>query len=157
MPNDTTQQRKPETNPPLLQIREPLQQSDNFPTNGTILAITRCSNTDFDNKRQLRDYYQQINHVVVEDPITKTKWSNIPITFSAQDINLPLLPHTDATVVAIHTNKWDVTRILIENGSQAEILFISDLKKWATIESNWKSKWSLSMASVAEELSQLAS
>jgi hypothetical protein len=57
MPNNTTQLRKPETNPPpppSLQICEPLQQSDNFPTHDIILTITRGSITDFDNKRQHR-------------------------------------------------------------------------------------------------------
>jgi hypothetical protein len=55
MPNNANQQTKPETNPPTpppLQIREPLQQIDSFPTHGTILTITEGSNTDFDNKRQ---------------------------------------------------------------------------------------------------------
>jgi hypothetical protein len=105
MPNSTNQQTKPETNtppPPLLQICEPPQQNDNFPTNETNLTITRGSNTAFDNKRQLRDYYRQVNHVVVEDPITKTKWSHIPITFSAQDIKLASFPQTDAMVITIH-------------------------------------------------------
>jgi hypothetical protein len=44
--------------------------------------------TDFDNKRQQRDYYRKVNHVAIEGPITQTKWSYIPITFTAQDVNL---------------------------------------------------------------------
>jgi hypothetical protein len=70
------------------QAQEPLQQPRNFSTHGTIPTITGGSNTDFETKRQCRDYYQQVNHVTVEGPITKTKWSHIPITFSSQDINL---------------------------------------------------------------------
>jgi hypothetical protein len=91
MPNNKTQQNKSEPNPPqppLLQIHDPSQQSYIFPTHGTILTITGGSNTDFVNKRQWRDYYRQVNHVVVEGPVTKTKWSHIPITFSVEDINL---------------------------------------------------------------------
>jgi hypothetical protein len=75
MPNNANQQTKPETNPPTpppLQIREPLQQIDSFPTHGTILTITEGPNTDFDNKRQQRDYYRQVNHVSIEGPITQT-------------------------------------------------------------------------------------
>jgi hypothetical protein len=120
MRNNTNQQNKPETNPPpppLLQICEPLQQTDNFPTHGKIFTITEGSNNNFDNKRQHRDYYWQVNHVDVEGPINKTKWSYIPITFLAQDINLALLPHTDVMVVTIHINRWDVNRILVDNGS----------------------------------------
>jgi hypothetical protein len=102
MPNNANPQIKPEANPPppppLLQIREPPQQIDSFPTNGTILTIIGGSNTDFDTKRQQSDYYRQVNHVVVEGPVTQTKWFHIPITFLVQDINLASFPHTDAMV-----------------------------------------------------------
>jgi hypothetical protein len=53
----------------------------------------------------------------------------MPITFSFQDVNLASFPHTDAMVVTIHTDEWDVTKILIDNGSQAEILFLTAFDK----------------------------
>jgi hypothetical protein len=53
----------------------------------------------------------------------------MPITFSAQDINLTSFPHTDAIVVIVHIDRWDVTNILIDNGSQAEILFLATFDK----------------------------
>jgi hypothetical protein len=34
-------------------------------------------------------------------------------------------PHTVATVITAHIDKWNVTRVLIDNGSQGEILFLS--------------------------------
>jgi hypothetical protein len=70
-----------------------------------------------------------VNHVAVEGPITETKWSHIPITFSAQDVNLTSFPHTDAMVLTIHIDRWDVSKILVDNGSQVEILFLSTFKK----------------------------
>jgi hypothetical protein len=33
-------------------------------------------------------------------------------------------------VVTIHIDKWDVTRIIIGSGSQAEILFMTALRNW---------------------------
>jgi hypothetical protein len=39
-------------------------------------------------------------------------------------------------VVIVHIDRWDVTRILVNNGSQAEILFLSAFEKMAMIESN---------------------
>jgi hypothetical protein len=53
----------------------------------------------------------------------------MPITFSAQDVNLALFPHTDTIVVTVHIDKWDMTKILINNGSQAEILFLAAFDK----------------------------
>jgi hypothetical protein len=55
--------------------------------------------------------YREVNHVAVECPITQTKWSHIPITFST------------------HIDRWDVSKILVNNGSQAEILFLSTFEK----------------------------
>jgi hypothetical protein len=121
--------RNQSTTTTLLQIHEPPQQTDTFPTHGAILTITGGSNIDFNNKRQRRDYYRQVNHVIVKGPITQTKWFHIPITFSAQDINLASFPHTDAMVITIHTDRWGITKILIDNGSQAEILFLAALEK----------------------------
>jgi hypothetical protein len=129
MSNSIAQQNKTESNPPPLQIWEPPQHNNNNPTHGTILTVTRNSNADIKNKRQQRDYYRQVNHVVVEDPITKAKWSHMPITFSVEDINLALFPHTNALVVTVYIDRWDITRILIDNGSQAEILFLSVFEK----------------------------
>jgi hypothetical protein len=103
--NNTNPQVKIEASPPpppSPQIQEPQQQNDTFPTHGTILTITEGSNTDFDTKRQCRDYYREVNHVAVESPITQTKWSHIYITFSTQDVNLASFPHTDAMVLTIH-------------------------------------------------------
>jgi hypothetical protein len=61
--------------------------------------------------------------------ITHTKWSHIPITFSAQDVNLASFPHTDAMVLTVHIDQLDVSKILVDNGSQAEILFLSTFEK----------------------------
>jgi hypothetical protein len=121
-----------EANPPLPpppQTHEPQQQNEAFPTHGTILTITGGSNIGFDTKRQHRFYYREVNHVAVEGPITKTKWSHIPITFFDQDVKLTSFPHTDAMVPTIHIDWSDVSKILIDIGSQAEILFLSTFEK----------------------------
>jgi hypothetical protein len=117
--NTNANQLKAEPNPLLpplpQQAQEPPQETENFPTHDTILIITGGSNTDFKTKRQRSDYYCQVNHVTVEGAITQTKWSHMPITFSSQDINLTSFPHTDALVVRVHIDRWDVTKILIDN------------------------------------------
>jgi hypothetical protein len=53
----------------------------------------------------------------------------MPITFSAQDVNLASFSHTNAMVVTVHIDRWDVTEILIDNGSQAKILFLACFRK----------------------------
>jgi hypothetical protein len=44
----------------------------------------------------------------------------MPITFSTQDVNLASFPHTDAMVLTVNIDRWDVTKILIDNGSQVK-------------------------------------
>jgi hypothetical protein len=51
------------------------------------------------------------------------------ITFSSQDINLTSFPHTNDMAVTVNIDRWDVTKILIDNGSQAEILFLTTFDK----------------------------
>jgi hypothetical protein len=77
----------------------------------------------------------------------------MPTTFSTKGVNLALFPHTDAMVLTIHINRWDVTKIHIDNGSQEEILFLSAIEKWAMTRSSSKSRRSPSMASKAKESS----
>jgi hypothetical protein len=83
----------------------------------------------FENKRQRREYYRQVNHVAVEGPIILTKWSHMQITFTEANIKLASFPHIDEMVITTHIDKWNVTRMLVDNGSQAEILFLSTFKQ----------------------------
>jgi hypothetical protein len=67
--------------------------------------------------------------MVVKGPVIKTKWSHMSITFLVEYTNLASFPHTDAMVIIVHIDRWDVTKILIDNGRQAEILFLSTFDK----------------------------
>jgi hypothetical protein len=53
----------------------------------------------------------------------------MPITFFSQDINLTPFPDTDDVVFIVHIDRWDVTKILIDNDSQAKILFVATFDK----------------------------
>jgi hypothetical protein len=94
--------------PPPPQLRNLRNKTRIFPTHGTIHTITKGSNTDFETKRQRRDYYRQVNHVAIEGPITHTKWSHMLIIFSSQEINLTSFPHTDVMVITVHIDRWDM-------------------------------------------------
>jgi hypothetical protein len=51
--------------------------------------------------------------------MTWTKLSHIQLTFTVADIKLVSFPYTDAMVITSHIDKWDITRVLVDNGSQA--------------------------------------
>jgi hypothetical protein len=86
--------------------------------------ITGGSSADFDTKRQKRDHYRSINHVAVTGPVVQTKWSHVPLTFDARDIDLRSAPHIDAMVINCSVVGWDLHKVLVDNGSQADIIFL---------------------------------
>jgi hypothetical protein len=83
----------------------------------------------FENKREKQEQYHQVKHVAVEVPIVCTKWSNVQITFTDADIKPTSLMHMDTMVITTHDDKWNVTRVRVDNGSQAEILFLSTFEQ----------------------------
>jgi hypothetical protein len=62
------------------------------PYRGVIHMITGGSSTDFDTKRQKRDHYRSINHVAITGPVVQMKWSHVPLTFDARDVDLRSAP-----------------------------------------------------------------
>jgi hypothetical protein len=86
--------------------------------------ITGGSSADFDTKRQKRDHYRNINHVTVNGPVVQTKWSHVPLTFDARDVDLRSAPHIDAMVINCSMAGWDLHKVLVDNGSQADMIFL---------------------------------
>jgi hypothetical protein len=94
------------------------------PYRGVIHMITGGSSIDFDTKRQKRDHYRSINHVAVTGPVVQTKWSHVPLTFDARDVDLRNAPHIDVVVINCSVAGWDLHKVLVDNGSQADIIFL---------------------------------
>jgi hypothetical protein len=86
--------------------------------------ITRGSSVDFKTKRQKRDHYRSVNHVALTDPVVQTRWSHVPLTFDARDVDLRSAPHVDAMVINCSVAGWDLHKVLVDNGSQANIIFL---------------------------------
>jgi hypothetical protein len=154
--SQTTQPKIEPSNPPPPppQNQESSQQATNFPTFKTMHTIIGGSNLNFENKRQKREHYRQVNHVAVKGPIVRTKWSHAQITFIEASIKLVSFPHMDAMVITVHIDKWNVTRLLVDNGSQAEILFLSTFEQMVSVRNSWRKHRSLCMVSDDRKLSQ---
>ena len=90
------------------------------------------SSADFDTKRQKRDHYRSINHVAVTGPVVQTKWSHVPLTFDARDVDLRSAPHIDAMVINCSVAGCDLHKVLVNNGSQADIIFLHAFDRMAS-------------------------
>jgi hypothetical protein len=86
--------------------------------------ITGGSSVDFDTKQQKKDHYRSVNHVALSSLVVQTKWSHVPLTFDARDIDLRSAPHADAMVINCRVAGWDLHKVLVNNGSQADIIFL---------------------------------
>jgi hypothetical protein len=86
--------------------------------------ITGGSSVDFDTKRQKRDHYQSVNHVALTGPVVQTNWSHVLLTFDARDVDLCSAPHADAMVINCRVARWDLHKVLVDNDSQADIIFL---------------------------------
>jgi hypothetical protein len=47
----------------------------------------------------------------------QTKWSHVPLTFDARDVDLRSAPHIDAMVINCSVVGWDLHKVLVDNGS----------------------------------------
>jgi hypothetical protein len=87
--------------------------------------ITRGSNVDFDTKRQKKDHYRSVNHVALTGPVVQMKWSHVPLTFDARDVDLRSAPHAAAMVINYMVAGWDrLHKVLVDNDNQADIIFL---------------------------------
>jgi hypothetical protein len=86
--------------------------------------ITGGSSMDFEKKRQKRDHYRSVNHVALTGPVVQTRWSHVPLTFDARDVDLRSAPHIDAMVINCSVAGWDLHKVLVDKDSQADIIFL---------------------------------
>jgi hypothetical protein len=69
---------------------------------------------------QKKEAQRRVQHVGVQGPFIKSKWSHIPITFSQEDLQLKDYPHNDAMVISCVIKWFLVHNVLVETGSAAD-------------------------------------
>jgi hypothetical protein len=88
-----------------------------------VLPIPGGSSSEPANKKQKKEAQRRVQHVGVQGPFIKSKWSHIPITFSQEDLQLKDYPHNDAMVISCVIKGFLVHNVLVDTGSAADIIF----------------------------------
>jgi hypothetical protein len=94
-----------------------------------VLPITGGSSSEPANKKQKKEAQRRVQHVGVQGPFMKSKWSHIPITFSQEDLQLKEYPHNDAMVISCVIKGFLVHNVLVDTGSAANIIFVKAYKQ----------------------------
>jgi hypothetical protein len=94
-----------------------------------VLPITDSSSSEPANKKQKKEAQRRVQHVGVQGPFIKSKWSHIPISYSQEELQLKDYPHNDAMVISCVIKGFLVHNVLVDTGSAADIIFAKAFRK----------------------------
>jgi hypothetical protein len=93
------------------------------------MPITGSSAMEFETKRQRNNYFRSVNTIINDSPTARPEWAKVPITFTKQDFRLKSTDHNDAMVIEVNIAGWVIGKVLVDNGSSTDILFMKTFKK----------------------------
>jgi hypothetical protein len=99
-----------------------------------VLPITGGSSSEPTNKKQKKEAQRRVQHVGVQGPFIKSKWSHIPITFSQEDLQLKDYPYNDAMVISCVIKGFLAHNVLVDTGSAADIIFAKAFRQMQELE-----------------------
>jgi hypothetical protein len=94
-----------------------------------VLPITCGSSSEPTNKKQKMEAQRRVQHVGVQGPFIKSKWSHIPITFSQEDLHLKDYPHNDAMFISCVIKGFLVHNVLVDTVSAGDIIFVKAFRQ----------------------------
>jgi hypothetical protein len=84
---------------------------------------------EFETKKQRSNYFRSVNTIINDGPAARLEWAKVPITFTEEDFRLKSEIHNDAMVIEVNIAGWVIGKVLVENGSLADILFLKTFEK----------------------------
>jgi hypothetical protein len=94
-----------------------------------VFPITGGSSFEPANKKQKKEAQRRVQHVGVQGPFIKSKWSHVLITFSQEDLQLKDYPHNDDMVISCVIKGFLVHNVLVDTGSATDIIFAKDFRQ----------------------------
>jgi hypothetical protein len=70
-----------------------------------------------------------VNTIINDGPAARPEWAKVLITFTEEYFRLKSTNHNDAMVIEVNIAVWIIGKILVDNGSSADILFLKTFEK----------------------------
>jgi hypothetical protein len=99
-----------------------------------VFPITSGLSFEPANKKQKKEAPRRVQHVGVQGPFIKSKWSHVSITFSQEDLQLKDYPHNDAMVISCVIKGFLVHNVLVDMGSAADIIFAKAFRQMQELD-----------------------
>jgi hypothetical protein len=93
------------------------------------MPILGGSAMEFETKKQINNYFRSVNTIINDGPAARPEWAKVPITFTEEDFKLKSANHNVAMVIEVNIAGWVIGKILLDNGSSADILFFKTFEK----------------------------
>jgi hypothetical protein len=93
------------------------------------MSITGGSTMEFETKRQRNSYFKSVNTIINDGPAARPEWAKVPITFTEEDFKMKSTDHNDAMLIKVDIARWVIGKILVDNGSSVDILFLKTFEK----------------------------
>jgi hypothetical protein len=93
------------------------------------MPITGWSAMKFETKKQRNNYFRSVNTIINDGPAAQPEWAKVPITVTEEDFKLKSTNHNDAIVIKVNIAGWVIRKILVDNLSSADILFLKTFEK----------------------------
>jgi hypothetical protein len=94
-----------------------------------VLLVTGGSSFEPTNKKQKKEAQRRVQHVGVQGPYVKSKWSHVPITFCQEDLQLKDYPHNDSMIISCVIKSFLVHNVLVDTGSAVGIIFVKAFRQ----------------------------
>jgi hypothetical protein len=101
------------------------------------MPITGGSAMEFETKKQRNNYFRSVNTIINDGPAARPEWAKVPITFTEEDFRLKSAIHNDAMVIEVNIAGWVIGKVLVDNGSSADILFLKTFEKMNLSQHMW--------------------
>jgi hypothetical protein len=103
-------------------------------TTKLVLPITGGSSSEPANKKHKKEAQRRVQHVGVQGPFIKSKWSHIPITFTKEDLQLKDYSYNNAMVISCVIKGFLVHNVLVDTCSAADIIFAKAFRQMQELE-----------------------